>query len=50
MPNNLPDKINCGETTVRDTPKIVAIFICILLGGCSLGFGIGWFLGWFSRW
>ncbi len=48
--NNLPDKINCGETTIRDTPKIVAIFFCFLAGGCLVGLGIGWVLGMFARW
>jgi hypothetical protein len=46
---NLPDKINSGETDIRDTPKIVAIFFCLLVGGCLIGLGVGWFLGLFAR-
>jgi hypothetical protein len=43
--SNLPDKINCGETTIKDTPKVVAIFVCFMVGGCLIGLGIGLFLG-----
>jgi hypothetical protein len=46
--SNLPDKINCGETTIKDTPRIVAIFICLLVGGLLIGLGIGWLLGLFA--
>jgi len=47
MNSNLPNKINCGETGVKDTINIFKIFLYILFGGLLIGLGIGIYLGLF---